>query len=915
MHWGKIFVLCYSLLPILSYGQNPVKIISDEDLTNQSTIWNADTTYLLDGLVYLESEGSLTIEAGTVIKAKQMPTNGDSISALVITKGSKLLARGEYFNPIIFTSEWDDVTDPGDLTGEYDGLWGGIIILGASTVYDSSGAPFLAKHPSLPAEDERAVYGGEDPGDDSGILSCISIRYAGASVSSWQFDGLSLAGVGSRSRLDSIEVFYSGNDGFSFLGGTTNSRNLVSSFCRDDNFSWSNGFTGKGQFWFGLQGEQYGDCVMEGRGLFSNPTIYNATLIGSGIESQNERSLAIRLEEGSGLHLGMSIIADFPFKGLQVEDLIDTPDSYSKLNSGQVKFNSNIWTDLGSGLDFEIDIGIIQVDSLAEDPEAIGLKDHLTQSDFLEINYLPFISRKQKYFLYPDDLVDPLEAPPLSYPDDPFFLQSLGSPCQGRGAFITNGSWWLLHWTALDQDGYLMHPCALDFYNDPRWEFINEDTMILDCQMIDQLNFEYDCFNSRCVYPNQSLSLAMRNKRKKKGLIGMPENSYCYTEEFEFTGIENLLFLPEYSDLSDPTFSVTITALVRDELPPEFVVENCDSCSLPIRVRSTDCDTSWVEGPMISIINDTVTEYTWEAEDRCGNTNILSLYFDANQDLKQWYEDQDNDGYGNDDRSIFWPDSLPGFTLTSGDCDDLNKDISPGIPENPFDNFDNDCSGGGNIERCTNSDELNVLPQCDPISYAIYNPQLESNSSNNSCLSILPEFDGDIWFSGKINESGILNLEINADFSTSFKVYRGNCDELELITCVDFQNSIELNNLDPEETVHIQTIVSNYLSDTFTICATAPGTATKINNRKLTEPIIYPNPGTGLFYLRTDDHLTNNFSIAIYSVNGQLIRTPIQRESCESDLLKIDLTDLQSGYYWIAIQDSHSRKIGKIIKM
>ncbi|HEY4755426.1 MAG TPA: hypothetical protein VIH28_05140, partial [Ignavibacteriaceae bacterium] len=104
------------------------------DITS-NTIWTANNVYTLDGLIFVDSSYTLTIEPGTLIKGKLQSniTTGDGASALIVRRGGKIIADGTAQNPIIFTSELDDVNNPNDLTASDRELWGGLILLGRAT--------------------------------------------------------------------------------------------------------------------------------------------------------------------------------------------------------------------------------------------------------------------------------------------------------------------------------------------------------------------------------------------------------------------------------------------------------------------------------------------------------------------------------------------------------------------------------------------------------------------------------------------------------------------------------------------------------------------------------------------------------------------------------------------------------------
>jgi hypothetical protein len=54
-----------------------------------------------------------------------------------------------------------------------------------------------------------------------------------------------------------------------------------------------------------------------------------------------------------------------------------------------------------------------------------------------------------------------------------------------------------------------------------------------------------------------------------------------------------------------------------------------------------------------------------------------------------WYEDDDGDGYGGED-TVFLCEQWPGWTATSGDCDDRDSDLSPAAAET-CNEIDDDC--------------------------------------------------------------------------------------------------------------------------------------------------------------------------------------------------------------------------------
>ncbi|HTM99351.1 MAG TPA: hypothetical protein VL088_11430, partial [Pedobacter sp.] len=71
------------------------------EITANKTL-TADRVWYLDGVVLVKNNATLTVEAGTVVRAKI-----GTKAALVIDKGSKLIADGTVTKPIVFTSGKD----------------------------------------------------------------------------------------------------------------------------------------------------------------------------------------------------------------------------------------------------------------------------------------------------------------------------------------------------------------------------------------------------------------------------------------------------------------------------------------------------------------------------------------------------------------------------------------------------------------------------------------------------------------------------------------------------------------------------------------------------------------------------------------------------------------------------------------
>ena len=280
------------------------------DITADTT-WQGTNTYLLQTVVYVRNNATLTIEPGTVIKggtnaANLLARDGipNLISGLWVTRGAKLMAEGTAAQPIIFTFEADDVNDPNDVPYNLSGQWGGIVLCGRAQLNTANSAEGNAATPKYEqfegttsaGLDQAHLFGGADDADNSGVLRYVSIRYPGnVFAPARELNGLTMGAVGSGTTIEYVEVLNSSDDGFEWWGGTVNTKHLIAAFCEDDDFDTDQGYRGTNQFWFGIkppwQGssdsrgfETDGDLNQGTAGELpkSQWVVHNATLIGRG---------------------------------------------------------------------------------------------------------------------------------------------------------------------------------------------------------------------------------------------------------------------------------------------------------------------------------------------------------------------------------------------------------------------------------------------------------------------------------------------------------------------------------------------------------------------------------------------------------------------------------------------------------
>jgi len=352
-----IVFLCHT-----TFSQNlPVKVITDNGGAGTGTkTWSADTIYMLSGRVFVNPNDTLTIEAGTIIKG-QLATTPETEAMLIVSVDAHIRALGTATSPIIFTSELDDVSDPDDIIdpASLAGSWGGVHLLGRACVNgaeDSAVVEGMTTPNSTPAETRRVAFGAvEGACDDSynaGIFRYVSIRFAGALISlDTETDALLLAGIGSQTEFHHVEVGYTLDDGFAFLGGNVCGQYLMGAGTGDDAFDFDMGSRATLQFITAVMGGPHpGNRAIEVDGTFRPnnsisgpvgiPNIYNATLIS--LDSLGSRLLDIR--DDAGIVLRNSVAFGFN-RGVRIEiDDNGLSDSYAQYeDSNNIDITCNLF--------------------------------------------------------------------------------------------------------------------------------------------------------------------------------------------------------------------------------------------------------------------------------------------------------------------------------------------------------------------------------------------------------------------------------------------------------------------------------------------------------------------------------------------------------------------------------------------
>ena len=336
-----------------------------------TTNWTCNNTYVIDGYVFVQNGQVLTIDAGTVVKGAA--GSGADAAALIVSRGGQIIADGTADCPIIMTYE----ADPLDGSVAYDtrGQWGGLIVLGYATTNFGG----VAQVEGIPADNDQAVYGGDDDMDNSGVLRYVSVRHGGAELGAAnEINGITFAGVGSGTVVDHVEVVSNLDDGIEFFGGAVSVTNAIVAFCGDDSFDWDQGYHGDANAnWLAVQdvpngvgdrgGELDGDDSDDGNVSatempFSTPTVDGWTVVSAG----NNQGLLFR--NGSGGFVTNGLICGIA-EGIEIEDKETPEDAFDRWVAGDLTLSNITLVDGEDALDYdgeEVADGDDQLDAYAD---------------------------------------------------------------------------------------------------------------------------------------------------------------------------------------------------------------------------------------------------------------------------------------------------------------------------------------------------------------------------------------------------------------------------------------------------------------------------------------------------------------------------------------------------------------------
>ncbi|WEK36411.1 MAG: hypothetical protein P0Y53_02770 [Candidatus Pseudobacter hemicellulosilyticus] len=318
---------------------------------NADTLLRKENTYILKDKVYMVGNHTMTIEAGTTVKAA---FSGSDVAVLVITRGSKLVADGTLEQPIVFTSN-----SPSPASGD----WGGIVLCGnASINFNFTGTGggqgiYEVEGGLNNANGDGLAGGGSTPNDDdsSGVLRYIRIEYAGyAFQPDKEVNSLTMAAVGRKTVIDHVQVTYAKDDAFEWFGGTVNCKYLIAYKTQDDDFDTDNGFSGSVQFGLIIRDSAIADIskseafesdnhstggsmTPQTKAVFSNVTAFGPRATLNNVGNSNYLGSAVQIRRNSSISIFNSAFVGWK-TGIEISDALGTPTS-GNITSGNLQLS------------------------------------------------------------------------------------------------------------------------------------------------------------------------------------------------------------------------------------------------------------------------------------------------------------------------------------------------------------------------------------------------------------------------------------------------------------------------------------------------------------------------------------------------------------------------------------------------
>jgi len=329
------------------------------------TRWTCDTRYQLLDTLRVDSgdpfdPATLVIEAGTIIE-----TGESGFPAIVVTAAGRLIVEGTEDEPVVIRPQGDS---------RRRGDWGGIFMMGLAPVNVEGGVGQLDIVENLPGLSGRELsnYGAgtvDQPDED---WNCGNLRYLRL-----EFPGqippenpvreitpaLTLAGCGTETTVDFVQIHRPLNRGIEVLGGAARLSHVIVDGPRrrsdqpisagTDGIYWGEGWRGVGQF-IVLQNYDGGIGMVGDNRVddpnampVSDPTFFNVSMFGRGFRTGDLQNGGLLLSGGT-----RGVFRNMVMTGMR-DFTIDLDGSFTgeEAAEGNIVVGSSFFHDAGTRTD------------------------------------------------------------------------------------------------------------------------------------------------------------------------------------------------------------------------------------------------------------------------------------------------------------------------------------------------------------------------------------------------------------------------------------------------------------------------------------------------------------------------------------------------------------------------------------
>jgi hypothetical protein len=272
---------------------------SGEKAITTTVTLDASKVYLLKSIVVVKSGAKLVVPAGTVIRGRgNTAASPKEYACIVVERGGQIDIQGTASKPVVMTSS--------KAVGSRDrGDWGGLLLSGKA-LNNQGTTTQMEGFNNVSFDNQLAIHGGADDADNSGSLAYLRIEFAGfAFEPNKELNALTLCSVGNKTKVDYVQVSFSGDDSYEWFGGTVNAKHLIAYKGTDDDFDTDFGFRGNVQFGIAQKDSLYYDLSWNATGGSTSETF----------ESDNDASGSGKLPLTAAVFTNMTCVGPVPLGG------------------------------------------------------------------------------------------------------------------------------------------------------------------------------------------------------------------------------------------------------------------------------------------------------------------------------------------------------------------------------------------------------------------------------------------------------------------------------------------------------------------------------------------------------------------------------------------------------------------------